>query len=356
MTMSQAMGGIPEERFAELKPWAYCQIDLLGYFTCRGDVNARASKKTWAIIVEDVNSGAVHLDVVADYSADAVIMTMWRFASLRGWPTKVLSDPGSQLVSAGGALVSWWNEMKAPLTSFAGSEARGKQGFSWNISPADSPWRQGKVERRIGYVKRLMKLSVGDTKLSPLELQTCLMEVANICNERPLGGLMPREDGSFQVITPNQLLMGWSGSSLPDDSAIVDQLPMKSRFRAISHVSTSFWNRWCTLVSPSLVSRQKWHKTSRNIQIGDLVMIADSGKIKGKYKLGIIVATTVSDDGLVRSGTVQYFVRRGVAETWTTEQVTRSVQRLILILSVEEQTDELMVKEEHSHVLVCKAS
>ena len=98
------------------------------------------------------------------------------------------------------------------------------------------------------------------------------------------------------------------------------------------------------------------HKISRNIQVGDLVMIADSGKIKGKYKLGIVVATTVSNDGLVRSGTVQYFVRRGVAETWSAERVTRSVQRLVLILSVEEQTDELMVREEHSHVLVCKAS
>ena len=166
--------------------------------------------------------------------------------------------------------------MQTPLKTFAGSEVRGKQSFSWKISPADSPWRQGKVERRIGYVKRLIKLSVGDTRLGPLEPQTCLMEVANICNERPLGGLMPREDGTFEVITPNQLLMGWSGSSLPDDSAIVDQLPMKSRFRAISHVSTTFWNRWCTLVSPSLVSRQKWHKASRNLQIGDLVMIADS--------------------------------------------------------------------------------
>ena len=356
VTLSQAMGDIPGNRFADLKPWGYCQIDLVGPYTCRGDVNARSSKKTWAIIVEDVNSGAVHIDVVADYSADAVIMAMWRFGSIRGWPSTVHSDPGSQLVSASGALVSWWSEMGKPLQSFAASEVKAKTSFEWKISPADSPWRQGKVERRIGYVKRLIKLSVGDTRLSPLELQTCLMEVSNICNERPLGGLMPREDGTFEVITPNQLLMGWSGNSLPDGSAIVDKLPMSSRFRAISHVSTSFWNRWCTLVSPSLVSRQKWHQASRNICDGDLVMIVDSGKIKGKYKLGVVVATNVSSDGLVRSATVQYFVRRGVAETWSAERVTRSVQRLVLILSVEEQAGELMVKDEHAHIQVCKVS
>ena len=353
--MNQVMGDIPEERFSTLKPWAYCQVDLFGPFSCRSDVNSRASKKTWAIIIEDSNSGAVHMDVVADYSADAVIMSMWRFGSVRGWPTTVHSDPGSQLVAASGMLVSWWNDMHAPLKTFAGSEEKGKSGFQWEISPADSPWRQGKVERRIGYVKRLIKLSVGDTRLSPLELQTCLMEVANICNERPLGGLKPRDDGTFEVVTPNQLLTGWSGTSLPDGSSIADKLPMGSRFRAINHVSTSFWDRWSSLVAPSLVMRQKWHQANRNIQVGDLVMIADSGKIKSKYKLGVVVATTVSGDGLVRSATVQYFIKRGIAETWSAEQVVRSIQRLVLILSVEEQTGDLMVKDGHVHMQVCKS-
>ena len=92
--------------------------------------------------------------------------------------------------------------------------------------------------------------------------------------------------------------------------------------------------------------RQKWHKESKNIQVGDLVMIADSGKIKGKYKLGIVIATTISGDGVVRSATVQYFIRRGVSEKWSAEQMTRSVQR---------QTQDLMVKDEYVHVQVCRS-
>ena len=75
-------------------------------------------------------------------------------------------------------------------------------------------------------------------------------------------------------------------------------------------------------------------------------MIADSGKIKGKYKLGIVTDAKVGGDGLVRSATVQYFHRRGASEKWTAEQVTRSVQRLSLILSVEEQEAPLMVKDD----------
>ena len=85
-------------------------------------------------------------------------------------------------------------------------------------------------------------------------------------------------------------------------------------------------------------------------------MIADTNKLKGKYKLGIVVATNVGSDGLVRSATVQYFIKRDVAETWTAEQVVRSVQRLVLILPVEEQTENLRVRDEGSRVHVCKVS
>ena len=59
------------------------------------------------MVLEDVNSGAVHLDIVQDYSAEAVMMSMRRFGSVRGWPGVVYSDPGSQLVSASDKLVNW---------------------------------------------------------------------------------------------------------------------------------------------------------------------------------------------------------------------------------------------------------
>ena len=84
-------------------------------------------------------------------------------------------------------------------------------------------------------------------------------------------------------------------------------------------------------------------------------MIADSGKIRGKYKLGIVVATNVSGDGFVRSATIQYFNRKDVSMKWTPEQVVRSVQRLSLILPVEEQEGDLMVKDGNVHMQVCVA-
>ena len=78
-------------------------------------------------------------------------------------------------------------------------------------------------------MKRLLHLSVGDTRVTPVELQTILFETANICNERPLGLSKPREDGTYTLITPNQLLLGRSQNILPDDANIANGLPMSSR-------------------------------------------------------------------------------------------------------------------------------
>ena len=175
--LHQPMGGLPEELLKTAVAWGYCQLDLFGPFKCRGDVNPRTSKKTWGMIIVDCNSGAVHLDIVQDYSTNAVLLTLRRFGALRGWPKIICSDPGSQLESASGKLDNWFVTMSDSLRNLGSSK-----NFKWEISPADSPWRQGKAERKVGIVKKLIRLSVGDTRLTPVELQTILLEVSNICN------------------------------------------------------------------------------------------------------------------------------------------------------------------------------
>ena len=51
-------------------------MDLFGPFHCRGDVNPRTTKKTWGLVIEDVNFGSVHLDIVSDYSTNALLLSL----------------------------------------------------------------------------------------------------------------------------------------------------------------------------------------------------------------------------------------------------------------------------------------
>ena len=83
----------------------------------------------------------MYCDIVMDYSANAVISTLKRFSSLKGWLTRISLDPGSQLESAAGTLESWWKKIGESLWKVVGQEV-----FQWEINHADSPWRQGKTK------------------------------------------------------------------------------------------------------------------------------------------------------------------------------------------------------------------
>ena len=56
----------------------------------------------------------------------------------------------------------------------------------------------------------LLSTSIGESRLTPVELKTVLLETANICNKRPVGSALSR------------------ANVLPDDTAMVERLPISS--------------------------------------------------------------------------------------------------------------------------------
>ena len=344
--LCQTMGSHAAKPLVSPMSWGHVEVDLFGPFSCRSDINKRSTKKTWAMVIVDRNSGAVHSDIVSDYSSQETIKTLRRFAALRGWPVVMYSDPGSQLVGASGNLESWFNSMKTDLEYFAGNTS-----FSWEISPANSPWRQGRAEVRVKVLKKLITVSVGSSRLTPTELQTVLFEAANLSNERPIGiNKTPKVDGTFKVLTPNCLLMGRSLNAVPDDTELASRMKKSDRYQLISQVTSEFWDRWSQEVTPESLIRQRWHETGRNLQVGDVVLLHEKSELKGKYVLGIVEETRISKDGLVRSCIVGYTVPYskdplGRYSGGRRVSVTKSIQRLTFLLPVEEQSSKLVVED-----------
>ena len=169
-----------------------------------------------------------------------------------------------------------------------------------------------------------------------------------MCNERPLCLSKPREDGTYDLITPNNLLMGRSLNILPDDAGLSDSLPIASCYRLVRHVTTVFWQQWSQQVTPGLVLRQKWHQRERNLCVCDLVLICEQSKIKVKYKLGVVDDVNTNRSGVVRSAVVRYCMvenNPNGEDIVSTMSVKRSVQRLVLVMPVEEMTTTVVVKE-----------
>ena len=70
----------------------------------KGEVQKRVTGKCFGVLLTCLTCRAVHLDISADYTTDEFLHTLRRFASVRGWPRKFVSDKGTNLVGASNEL------------------------------------------------------------------------------------------------------------------------------------------------------------------------------------------------------------------------------------------------------------
>ena len=150
------------------------------------------------------------------------------------------------------------------------------------------------------------------------------------------------------MLTPNCLVIGRAVNKVPDDTVLGEMLKGSKRYQLIQQATAEFWRRWASEVTPEAIVRQKWHESNRNLTEGDIVLVHDSSPIKGKYVIAMVDSVKSSRDGRVRSVVVKYRIPNqkdlpGHYSGGTLVKLTRSVQRLSLLLSKEEQCYKLDV-------------
>ena len=328
-TCTQEMSPLPIERIQPSPPFMAVCIDYFGPFQIKGEVQKRVRGKGYGVLITCLVVRAVYLDVAVDYSTDAFLQVLRRFASTRGWPKKIFSDGGTQLVGASRELREQtakldWEQIKA-----FGHE----QGIEWKFSPGDGPWYNGTAEALVKTTKRALNAAVGESVLTFSELQTCLMEAAQIVNQRPIGVLPSSpQDGTY--LCPNDILLGRASSKIPQ-GPFKERASYKHRFDFLQSIISAFWKRWTAEVFPSLVVKPKWHTGTRNLKKGDVVLIHDSNEVRGKWKLGLVEKSLTSEDGKVRRVRLRYRTEKGAMQ-----EIERPVQRLILLAAVDDASED----------------
>lgn len=296
----QIMGSLPIERLQPAPPFSTIGVDFFGPFTIRGEVQKRTRGKCYGVIFTCFVSRAVHIDISKDYSTDSFLQVMRRFSSMRGWPCKVHSDNGTQLVAASKELKGVIEGIdKLQLQRFSV-----KHGTDWQFTPADAPWMNGVTESLVKSVKKALNAVVGDQIMDFSELQTVMFEVSQIVNQRPIGRHPTNpEDGSY--LCPNDLLLGRASSEVPQ-GPFRERVSSKYRLDYIQQIVQNFWKKWTRDYFPGLLVRQKWHVEKRNMKVGDVVVIQDTNAVRGEWKLGIVTKVHPSSDNMIRRVTVSY--------------------------------------------------
>ena len=158
----------------------------------------------------------------------------------------------------------------------------------------------GAWERLIASVKRALRVVLGKLVVTEEVLRTSLIEVEAVLNSRPLTHVSTDVD-DMEAITPNHLLLGRAVKCLPP--GIFDSCDSVSRriWRQTQALADQFWARWLKEYVPGLTCRRRWTSETRNLEPGDLVLIAEDNMPRGQWPLGRVMEVLTGSDGRVRS-------------------------------------------------------
>ena len=305
------MARIKQESLTISRPFTYVSIDFAGPIQVKGTVNSRARKKCWILVYCCRATKAVEMLATSGYDTESFLLRHEEFVARRGAPLTIVSDRGTQLVSASKILANTNSSEKSPLSKWDWSRiTRENCASTWQFVPVGSPHFNGLPEATIKVLKKSLgqALSPGVVLTYP-ELVTLLAKISYTVNGRPLGlarvSPTSQQEDYMIPITPNMLLLGRSSDvSPPMDYNGEDRFC--ARLRYIAQLEEEWWRLWIRQVLPTLLSYRKWKTVRENLKVGEVVMIRYPGQFKDDYCLGKIVNIHPDGDGLVRKVTVTY--------------------------------------------------
>ena len=143
--------------------------------------------------------------------------------------------------------------------------------------PEKSPHFGGIWEGAVKSAKKVLRRVLTPVKLTFEEFTTVLTQVESCLNSRPLTPVNLPDDDGIVALTPGHFLIGKPLLSLPDPQLSYRSVSLLKRWHLCQHLVRHFWERWHKEYLCSLNKYNKWRIPSRNIAIGDVVLVQESG-------------------------------------------------------------------------------
>lgn len=199
--------------------------------------------------------------------------------------------------------------------------------MKWRFTTPKAPHHNGCAEALVKPCKKALMKAIRNQVLSPFELLTYLLGVANLVNSRSIGRV-PNDPDDGTYISPNDILLGRSTSEVPQGPFRRIKNP-RHRVEFVQHLVESFWRKWSRHVFPSLVLRKKWYIQRRDVKVNGVVTYVDENAVRGKWTIGRIVETFPRQDGK----------KRNVKIKTLCGQYVRPVTKIVVIVPADEDKD-----------------
>ena len=312
---------LPRTRVGSARPFAVTGVDFTGTLYTKEPLGEH---KAYICLFTCASTRAIHLEIVTDLSTETFLLAFRRFASRRSLPSVMISDNASTYLAAA-------EELKMLFESDHIKEALGRQGVDWQFIPRRAPWYGGFWERLIGLTKQAIRKTLGRSFISLQQLQTIVVEVESMLNDRPLT-YVNSDLQDLQPLTPSHLLYGRRIQQAPrpledqeeeNDPSFVDGVDLRKRVDKLTQLISHFSSRW---KREYLTSLREFYKTSRQgkqlIRTGDVVIVHEDNKPRLQWRLAVIEDLIEGKDGQVRAAhirTSNHKTTRSVAKLYPLE-------------------------------------
>ena len=289
------MADLPRDRVEPAPPFTHCGVDYFGPWYIK---DGRKEVKRYGVIFTCLSSRAVHLETAVSMDTDSFINALRRFISIRGPIRTLRSDQGINFIGAQRELREALGEMDKERVHHFLLESK----CDFVLNPPSASHMGGVWERQIRSKRSVLSglLQHAGSQLNDESLRTLMCETAAIIKSRPLTVENLNDPTSFTPLTPNNLLTTKTSIVMPPPGSFQrPDLYCRKRWRRVQHLAEQFWKRWQKEYLLQLQQRQKWTRTKRNLQKGDIVLIRDDNLPRCQWKLGRVSDATPGSDNQV---------------------------------------------------------
>ena len=263
------MADLPSDRVTPEPPFTNAGIDFFGPFYVK---RGRGQEKKYGVVFSCLVTRAVHIEVADSLSTDSFLCALRRFLARRGQVKRIRTDRGTNFT--GGE-----RELAAEIDRLMKNEsvlhdAMLRRDIEWILNVPNASHHGGVWERMIRSIRKVLDSLLVQQMLTDEALRTLLCEVESVLNRRPLSSVS-HDHRDPLPLSPNDLLLLGGAAPSPGEFGPED-LYGRRRWRQVQYLADLFWVRWLKEYVPLLQSRQKWLNPERSLEVGDVVLIADS--------------------------------------------------------------------------------
>ena len=276
-----AMGPISEHNLAIAPAFYITQVDLAGPFMSFSQHHKRTTVKIWFAIFCCSTTSTISIKVMDDYSSISFVRAFIRFSCEFGYPKLILSDEGSQLIKACETMSMNFQDIKRNLHL--------NMSVEFQTCPVGGHNMHGRVERTIREVRSGLGKVMQNERLSLLEWETIVAEIANTINNHPLAiGNIVSSYEMIDVLTPNRLRLGRNNDRSPIGELQITNNPNKF-MKDKERIFKVWFETWLMSHVPKLTHQPKWFKSDTDVKEGDVVMFKKvDGLLSNNYQYGMI--------------------------------------------------------------------